>query len=126
MLELLRLWPYQGMVSCSHPGCPLYSLHYFKNEHCCLNPSYLGGENLCPILNCYLASPAKCSNCEGNHSASFHGCLACPAPLPLRAIPLPTMSPSTLLYSHPEIWIWMTCLVAAHRQHCKTGLPLVL
>jgi hypothetical protein len=72
-----------------HPVCPLCSLHHSKNEHRCPNPSCPGGGNLRSVLNCCLASPAKCPNCEGDHSASFRECPARPAPPPPRAMPPP-------------------------------------
>src|SRR5207302_2192016 len=71
----------------THPIYPLCLLHHSRSEHRCPNPSCPEGGNLRPVLNCCLASPSKCPNCDDNHSASFCECPARPPPPPPRPSP---------------------------------------
>ena len=53
-----------------------------KPEHRCPYPTCPRGGNLKPVLNCCIASPARCPNCSEDHAASYKDCTA-------RAIPPP-------------------------------------
>ena len=46
---------------CKNPTvCPLCAGSHTKAEHRCPNPTCPKGGNLKPVLNCYIASPARC------------------------------------------------------------------
>ena len=75
---------------CKEPVvCPLCAGAHPKADHRCSNPSCPKGGNLKPVLNCCVASPAHCPNCEENHSARYRDCPARPAPPPGKGLPAP-------------------------------------
>ena len=57
---------------CKIPNvCPLCAGHHTKAEHRCPNPTCPIGGNLKPVLNCCIASPARCPNHFEDHSAGY-------------------------------------------------------
>ena len=62
--------------------CPLCAGPHAKTEHRCPNPTCPRGGNLKPVLNCCIASPARCPNCSEDHSVSYRDCTARPVPPP--------------------------------------------
>src|SRR5712664_1919855 len=88
MPQLSEVWPLKPR--CKNPViCPLCAGSHSKADHRCSNPSCSKGGNLKPVLNCCIASPAHCANCEEDHSARYRDCPARPAPPPGRARPVP-------------------------------------
>jgi len=78
-----KCWKYghvKPLCKAEAPTCPLCSLQHMKVEHRCPNPSCPSGGNLKAILNCCLASPARCSNCGEAHSARSRDCSKRPPP----------------------------------------------
>ena len=53
---------------CKNPTiCPLCAGPHAKTEHRCPNPTCSRGGHLKLVLNCCIASPARCSNCSEDH-----------------------------------------------------------
>ena len=76
---------------CKNPTvCPLCAGSHTKAEHHYPNSTCLKGGTLKPVLNCCIASPARCPNCSEDHSAGYRDCPAHPgrtlvmAPAPLK------------------------------------------
>ena len=69
--------------------CPLCAGPHAKAEHRCPNPTCPKGGNLKPVLNCCIASPARCPNCSKDHSAGYRDCTARPVPPPRTAPNVP-------------------------------------
>ena len=66
---------------CKNPTvCPLCACSHIKAEHRCPNPTCPKGGNLKPVLNCCIASPARCPNCSEDHSAGYRDWTARPVP----------------------------------------------
>ena len=71
---------------CKNPTvCPLCASSHTGAGHCCPNPTCPKGGNLKPVLNCCIASPARCPNCFKDHSAGYRDCTARPVPPPIMA-----------------------------------------
>ena len=85
---------------CQNPTvCPLCTGSHTKAEHRCPNPTCPKGGNLKPVLNCCIASPARCPNCSEDHSAGYRDCTARPVPPPRGAPSAPetgAAAPATL------------------------------
>ena len=65
--------------------CPLCTGPHAKAEHRCPNPTCPKGGILKPVLNCCIATPARCPNCSEDHSADYRDCTARPIPPPRTA-----------------------------------------
>jgi len=74
------------LLDWNKPVTPLCSLQHTKAEHRYPNPSCPSGGNLKAILNCCLASPARCSNCGEPNSARSKDSPEC---LPVNTGPAP-------------------------------------
>ena len=91
-----KCWKYgyvKPLCQTEAPTCPLCSLQHTKAEHRCPNPSCPSGGNLKAILNCCLASPARCSNCGEAHSARSRDCPERPPPNQCTPLPLTPREP---------------------------------
>ena len=85
------------------PTCPLCSLQHTMAEPSCPNPSCPSGGNLKAILNCCLASPARCSTCGEAHSAGSRDCSERP-PSP-KSLPAPTNQESPLVLDPDQMHV---------------------
>ena len=91
-----KCWKYgqvKPLCKAEAPTCPLCSLLHTKAEHRCPNPLCPSGGNLKAILNCCLASPARCSNCGEAHSARSRDCSKRPPSPNSRPAPTDEESP---------------------------------
>ena len=86
---------------CKNPTvCPLCAGPHAKAEHRCPNSTCPKGGNLKPVLNCCIASPARCPNCSENHSAGDRDCTARPIPPPGTAPDVPEVENTTTAAAH--------------------------
>ena len=75
---------------CKNPTvCSLCAGPHAKAEDRCPNSTCPKGGNLKPVLNCCIASPARCPNCSEDNSAGYRDCTACPIPPPCTAPDIP-------------------------------------
>ena len=82
---------------CKNPTvCPLCASPHAKPEHGCPNPISPKVGNLKPVLNCCIASPARCPNCSEDHSAGDRDCTARPIRHPV-LLPIPQKRKPPLL-----------------------------
>ena len=82
--QCLNCWRF-GHVKprCKNPTvCHLCAGPHSKAEHRCPNPTCPKEGNLRPVLNCCIASPARCPNCSEDHSAGYRDCSSCRVPAP--------------------------------------------
>ena len=87
-----------GLVKprCKNPTvCPLCTGPHGKAEYRCPNPTCPKGGNLKPVLNCCIASPARCPNCSKDHSAGYTDCTARPVAPPRSAPDAPEAEAAT-------------------------------
>jgi len=68
----------------SEPVCPICSLNHTRAAHRCPNPTCPGSGNLKATPGCCSASPSRCANCGGNHTATHRDCDSRPVPPTLR------------------------------------------
>ena len=61
---------------------PLCAGSHSQGEHRSPNLTCPKSGNLKPVLNCCIASPARCPNCSEDHSAGYRDCTPRPVPLP--------------------------------------------
>jgi len=77
LTEYQKCWAYghvKPLCKAESPTCPLCSLQHTQAEHRYPNPSCASCGNAKAILNCCLASPARCSNFGEAHSAKSGDC----------------------------------------------------
>jgi len=60
--------------------CPICSLNHTRASHRCSNPTCPGSGNLKATPGCCSASPPRCVNCGGPHTATYRECESCPSP----------------------------------------------
>ena len=69
------------------PVCPICSLNHTRAMHRCPNPTCPGSGNIKAVPGCCSASPPRCANCGGTHTATHGDCDSRP--------PRPTLRRST-------------------------------
>ena len=65
----------------SHPTCPLCANSHSRRAHRCPNPTCPKMGNIKSVPNCCPASPLRCSNCDGLHTAFDRECPSRPVPI---------------------------------------------
>jgi len=97
---------------CKNPiTCPFCAGNHSKSKHQCWNLSCPKEGNLWPVLNCCVASPPRCPNCDEDHSARDRDCSTRPIPPPRstpaaddpRAVPPSCAAPSTQEQDDPNV-----------------------
>src|SRR5207237_1150551 len=65
----------------SLPTCPLCANSHSRRSHRCPNPTCPKLGNLKSVPGCCPASPLRCSNCDGPHTAYDKDCPSRPSPI---------------------------------------------
>jgi len=78
--------------STAGPVCPICSLNHPHASQRCPNPTCPGSGNLKATPGCCTASPPRCVNCGGPHTATHRDCESRPSPpTPARSTPAKTI-----------------------------------